>query len=306
MLGLSLKALAVCPAGVRGQYDPLFQQPVQPMINQGVYHPMKKWLKRIVISLAALYLVLAAVIYVKQEDLIFHPRPRAESYSYGNYPESWVTTPDGTRLHGLHLRQGGKGVILYLHGNVGDNGRSLYQTSSLRDLEYDLFLVDYRGFGKSEGQLSSEADMTEDLQAVYDHLKAEYPEGKIILAGYSLGSGPASYLAANNKPGAVVLVAPYTSLTDMKNLFFWIFPDFLLKYNLDNRKNLARATSPVFILHGTDDELIPLSMGEELETLDPVRIRLVELNGVGHRGAILNAMFRTVVGEVVRNKVGKR
>lgn len=263
---------------------------------------MKKWLKRAGVFFAALYLVLGVAIYFTQETLIFHPRPRAENYSYGNYPESWVTTPDGTRLHGLHLRKGGRGVILYLHGNVGDNGRSLYQTRSLADLGYDLFLVDYRGFGKSEGELSSEADMTEDLQAVYDHLKTEYPEDKIILAGYSLGSGPASYLAANNKPGAVVLVAPYTSLTDMKNLFFWFFPDFLLKYELDNRSRLARATSPVYILHGADDELIPLAMGKELEALDPGRIKLVEMNGVGHRGAILNSMFRTVVGELVRKK----
>ncbi len=242
-----------------------------------------------------LYLVLAVVIYVKQEALIFHPRAHAESYSYGSYPEKWIATADGTRLHALHLRNGGKGVILYLHGNVGDNGRSLYQTSALRDLGYDLFLVDYRGFGKSEGSLTSEADMTEDLQAVYDHLKTEFAEDQIVLAGYSLGSGPASYLAAENKPEAVVLVAPYTSLTDMKNRFFWIFPDFLLKYKLDNRSNLTRSTSPVYILHGTNDELIPLAMGKELESLDPERIKLVEMKGVGHRGAILNTMFRTVI-----------
>ena len=267
---------------------------------------MKKWLKRIGIGLAGLYLALAAIIYVKQEALIFHPRPRAESHSYGNYPEVWVETDDGTRLHALHLRKGGKGVILYLHGNVGDNGRSLYQTSSLHDLGYDLFLVDYRGFGKSEGELEEEADMTEDLQAVYDYLKTEFTEDQIILAGYSLGSGPASYLAANNNPGAVVLVAPYTSLTDMKNRFFWIFPDFLLKYELDNRTNLARSTSPAYILHGTNDELIPLAMGQELEDLDPGRIKLVELNGVGHRGAILNTMFRTVMERVTRLKHAPR
>lgn len=265
----------------------------------GVTLPMKKWLKRIGIFLAALYLVLAVVIYVKQEVLIFHPRPRAESHSYGKYPEVWIKTEDGTRLHALHLKNGGKGVILYLHGNVGDNGRSLYQTNSLRDLGYDLFLVDYRGFGKSEGTLEEEADMTEDLQAVYDYLKAEFSEDRIILAGYSLGSGPASYLAANNQPGAVVLVAPYTSLTDMKNRFFWIFPDFLLKYELDNRTNLARANAPVYILHGTNDELIPLAMGQELEALDPERIKLVEMSGVGHRGAILNTMFRAVVERLI-------
>ena len=260
---------------------------------------MKKWLKRIGVFLAALYLVLGVVVFVKQEVLIFHPRPRAEQYSYGDYPEVWVEMQDGVRLHALHLRNGGKGVVLYLHGNVGDNGRSLYQTGPLRDLGYDLFLVDYRGFGKSEGEIRSDADMTEDLQAVYDHLKESFAEDQIIVAGYSLGSGPASYLAANNNPRGVVLVSPYTSLTDMKNRFFWFFPDFLLKYELDNRASLARSSAPVYILHGTNDELIPMTMGQELEALDPERIELVKLNGVGHRGAILNTKFRAAVEQVI-------
>jgi hypothetical protein len=260
-----------------------------------------KWIKRIAVTLGVIYLLLCGALFFTQESLIFHPRHRPVAYSYGSYPEEWIEMEDGIRLHALHLKQqAAKGVVLYLHGNVGDNGRSLYQTKSIAELGYDLFLVDYRGFGKSEGSITSETDMTTDLQTVYDRLKATYGEEQIVIAGYSLGSGPASFLAANNKPKAVVLVAPYTSLTDMKNLFFGIFPDFLLKYELNNLANLGSSRSPVHILHGSNDELIPLSMGRALRAVDPTRIRLSELSGTGHRGAILHRRFGEVMAEVTR------
>ncbi len=260
-----------------------------------------KWIKRIGFLLSGVYLILCGLLYFFQESLLFHPHARSEGYSYGNYEEKWIALDDGVRLNALHLRSApSKGVILYLHGNRGDNGRGLYQTRSIRDLGYDLLLVDYRGFGKSEGEIDDEADMTQDLQSVYDWLQKEYAEADIFQAGYSMGSGPASYLAANNDPGGVLLIAPYTSLTDMKNRFFWMFPDFLLKYSLDNAANLAASDCPVVIVHGTDDELIPLDMGKGLTSIDPDRISLLELDGVGHRGAILNVAVKEAMNSLLR------
>lgn len=257
-----------------------------------------KWIKRFAVASLIFYLVISTLLFAFQERLLFHPRPRPENHQYGNYAEEWIELSDGDRLHALRLpgaNEAGRGVVLYLHGNVGDNGRSLYQTRSLETAGYDRFLVDYRGFGKSDGEIDEEADMTEDLQAVYDKLKVEYGEDRIILAGYSMGSGPASYLAANNKPAGMVLVAPYTSLVDMKNEFFWMFPDLLMKYELSNYRHVAASSCPVVIIHGTADELIPFSMAERLRDLDPERIDLVPLAGVGHRGAVLNPAFGEAV-----------
>ncbi|NJC25146.1 alpha/beta hydrolase [Neolewinella antarctica] len=260
-------------------------------------------LKGIFITLAVIYVALATLIYAKQESLIFHPRARAIEYSYGNYPEEWVEVEPGIRLNAMTVAAAGEvapGVILYLHGNVGDNGRSLYQTRSLVGMGYDLFLVDYRGFGKSEGRIGGEENMTDDLQIVYDHLKDRYGEENIVIVGYSLGTGPGTFLAARNNPRGVVLVAPYLSLTAMKGEFFWMFPDFLLNYELNNERHLAEANCPVTIIHGTGDRLIPVEMSQRLAAVDPVRIELVELNGVGHRGAILSSELAVAVGRYVR------
>ena len=86
----------------------------------------------------------------------------------------------------------------------------------------------------------------------------------------------------------------------MKNRFFWMFPDFLLKYSLDNAANLAASDCPIVIVHGTDDELIPLDMGKGLSSIDPDRISLLELEGVGHRGAILNVAVKEAMNSLLR------
>ena len=254
--------------------------------------------------LLAIYLLICIVLYSFQEALIFHPMPRAQEYSYGNFPETYIEVAPGVQLNAITIpaRQGkaADGVILYLHGNKGDNGRSRHQTKSFAGGNYDTFLVDYRGYGKSRGQIGGEENMTDDLQVVYDHLKTKYAEDKLIIVGYSLGTGPATYLAANNNPQAVVLVAPYTSLIDMKNQFFWMFPDFLLNYQLNNLANIQKANAPVTILHGTADRLIPVSMGEALAEANPKNTTLITLPGVSHRGAIFTPDLPKTIQNLTR------
>lgn len=263
-----------------------------------------KWLKRLAAFCLFLYLAACAALYFGQESMLFHPRRHAADHSYGNYREEWVETDRGSKIHALHLRprpnENAETVVLYLHGNVGDNGRSVYQTSKLAAAGYDLFLVDYPGYGKSDGQLTGEADLTQALQAAYDRVAGEYGEQNIILLGYSMGTGPASYLAAENDPRGAVLVAPYESLTAMKDLWFWMFPDFLLKYPMDNAARLARAKTPITLVHGTADELIPFAMSERLRAMNPERIELLPLPGGSHRGAILSPTVVKAVDGLAR------
>ncbi|WP_116126900.1 alpha/beta hydrolase [Lewinella sp. IMCC34183] len=255
-----------------------------------------KWIKRIAIFLAGTYVVLCLLLYVFQERLIFHPRELPADYAFGTGEELTVDAADGTPLNVLAFRKpGARGAILFLHGNRGSNRRSLRQTEGLLRGPNDVYLFDYRGYGKSGGSIASEEVLFADAQAVYDVLLDRYAESNIVIAAYSLGTGMGAYLAAHNTPRHLVLAAPYVSITAMKNLWFWMVPDFILKYPLNTLDNVAAARCPVTVLHGRRDELIPYSMSEEIYEAAPGRVELIELPESGHRGVILDPRFTETV-----------
>ena len=244
-----------------------------------------KWL----VGLAAgAYLLVVVLAYAFQERLIFHPRVLSPDYAYDWGREEMIDVGDGVELSTVWVDQpDDRGVVLYFHGNVGDNNRGRYQLRNVLDLPYDVVSVDYRGFGKSTGAPASDQQLLGDVQAVYDRVRAVYPEDQIHLLGYSLGTGLAAYLAAENSPAHLTLVAPYTSLDDMKDEVFWWLPDGLLKYHLDTESRIADIDCPIDIYHGTADRLIPFRMAETLAGLAPKHVTLHPLEGVSHRGAIL-------------------
>ncbi len=245
-----------------------------------------KWLAGLTL---AGYVAISALAYFYQERLLFHPRAQASDYVYDWGEEVAVPVADGVDLSTVWVRKpGNRGVVLYFHGNVGDNNRGLYQMRSVMELPYDIVFVDYRGFGKSGGAPESDEQLLTDVQAVYDTVKASYREDQIHLLGYSLGTGMAAYLAAENRPAHLTLVAPYTSLDDMKDELFWWLPGGMLKYHLATEDRIADVACPIDIYHGTEDELIPFGMSEELTRLSPKLATLHALEGVGHRGAILS------------------
>lgn len=247
-----------------------------------------RWLRILCYVLAAGYLLACLGLYLAQERLIFHPRALAADYVYDWGEEVPVDVGDGVALSTVWVRKPeARGVVVYFHGNVGDNNRGRYQAQAVLAQPYDVVVVDYRGFGKSGGAVDSDAQLLADAQAVYDRVLEDYDEADVHLLGYSLGSGMAAYLAARNRPAHLTLVAPYTSLVDMKDLWFWWAPDFLLKYRLDTASLLSEVDCPVEIYHGTADRLIPFAMSERLAGLAPKRVTLHPLAGVDHRAAIL-------------------
>ena len=261
-----------------------------------------KWLIRLAAVLGIGYVAVCVLLYVFQERLIFHPRDLPASYAFEQGTEAVIRTPDGVDLSLLTFKHpAAEGAVLYLHGNRGSNRRSLYQTRELINTNYDLYLFDYRGYGKSGGEIESEEQLMADAQLVYDSLAARYGEEHTILVGYSLGTGMASYLAAHNTPEHCVLVAPYASVTAMKNLWFWAVPDFILKYPLENVANVAQANCPVTVLHGQADDFIPYGMAEELKEAAPDRVELIGLPETGHRGAILHRQFGQTMARLLQD-----
>ncbi len=259
-----------------------------------------KWLKRLGIALFILYLLSCTLLYFAQERIIFHPDKLPEDYVFTEAEEVELPVEDGISLNCLWMKDDAhKGVILYLHGNRGSNRRCFHQAQTMAGNGYDIFMPDYRGFGKSDGEIVSEEQLYSDAQAAYNLLKRLYVEESIVVVGYSIGTGMASYVASQNNPQQLILLAPYTSVVDLKNDRAAFLPDFLLKYPLRNEQHLQKVKFPVTLFHGTSDEVIPFSCSEKLQAINPSLFKLVKLDE-GHRGVVFNQIFQQTVSQLLK------
>lgn len=258
---------------------------------------MNKMILKTIIIIAALYVLICALLYLFQENLIFFPQKLAKNYRFGfhqPFEELHITTSDKTQLHGLLFKtDNSKGLIFYLHGNGGALDSWGEVASTYTTLNYDVFLLDYRGYGKSEGAISGQTQFFEDIQTVYDSLKNRYPENTIIVLGYSIGTGPATQLASVNNPKLLILQAPYYSLTDMMRHAYPIIPTFVLKYKFENNKYLKDCKMPVVIFHGNQDEVIYYGSSLKLKSLFKKQDTLITLEGQGHNGITDNTDYKT-------------
>jgi alpha-beta hydrolase superfamily lysophospholipase len=259
-----------------------------------------KHLKRIFYFFAMAYVLLCAVLFFAQDKIIFNPYKLDEDFVFRTGEELEVEVEDGVSLNCLLIREPqSKGVILYLHGNKGSIRRCIRQAENMTGNGYDIFIPDYRGYGKSDGEIESEAQLQTDVQKVYDFLKQQYDEDQIVLVGYSLGSGLASYLAAQNQPQKLVMVAPYLSLLDIKNRVAPFLPDFLLRYPMQSEIYLRQVTAPVTLFHGNRDEIIPFDSSQKLQSINPGKIKLVAMDS-GHRGVLFQEDFREGIQQLLR------
>lgn len=249
--------------------------------------------------LIALYILCCLVLFLFQEKAIFKPHQLNEETDFGIGEEIEIEVDEDISLNCLLIRErNSTGVLLYLHGNKGNLGRGIYQSRSMRGRGLDVMIVDYRGYGKSDGKPISGKQMNSDIDHVYSYLSELYEEKDIYIVGYSLGSGMAMHLAATYDPAHVILVAPYTSLVDIKNKFLWMFPDFLMKYKFDNAKNLTITDSKVTIVHGTEDNVIPYSHALQLKKINP-DVELKTSKGQSHRGIIFDKLLDEALEEMI-------
>jgi len=257
-----------------------------------------KLIKRIAYFLVFLYLLGCCILYIGQDNLLFNPDHLAAHHIYRKGEEVRIEVEEDIEISCYYNTLANpKGVILYLHGNKGSIRRCIRQSEMMEGFGYDIFMPDYRGYGKSDGSPVNDHQMYADIQKAYEFLKQKYNESQIVVIGYSLGTGMASYIAANNKPQQLLMVAPFESIINMKNRIFPFIPSFLIKYAFRNDKHLEDITCPVTILHALNDEVIPYNSSENLKARFPDKIEFVTLNDRGHRGSIFHNRLRQVLKE---------
>ena len=239
----------------------------------------------LVAALAALYAVLLTALYVGQERLLFPATPLPADYRFRiDAPFAEVTIPvPGATLHALHVLQPNpRGLVFYLKGNGGNVATWTTGVDFWRRVNYDLFILDYRGYGKSTGRIASEAQLHADVRAAYDAIAPRYRGKPIVILGRSLGSGLAIALARDVAPPLLVLVSPYTSVADAALREYPIAPGFLVRYPLRSDELIAGVASPMLLLHGARDTLIPPADSERLRALARAPAELILVDGAGH------------------------
>lgn len=251
-----------------------------------------------------MYILLCTLMYFMQEKMIFHPDKLDKNFKYEfaqSFQELNIPVKENTQLNGLLFKaDSSKGVILYLHGNAGSLASWGKVANIYTNLQYDVFMPDYRGFGKSDGKIKNEDEFYKDLQITYDSLKRRYNEDNIVVLGYSIGTGPAAQLASTNHPKLLVLQAPYYSLTDMMKKNYPIIPRFLLKYKFSTNEFVQACKMPIVIFHGDKDEVIDYDSSTRLKELMKPGDRLITLNGQTHNGMGKNPEYLKEIKGILR------
>jgi pimeloyl-ACP methyl ester carboxylesterase len=227
-----------------------------------------------VIGITAMALLgLLGLVYLRQEKLIFFPEPLPADFPLAIPDvEQVLIRVDGATLLALHLKlPQPKGVVFFLHGNAGNLADWFVDTPLYRSANFDLFMIDYRGYGKSSGRIESEAQLHSDVAVAWEQIAGRYRDLRKVIYGRSLGTALAARLAARIQPDLTILVSPYWSVAELARLLYPLLPLFLLRYPLMTFQDVGRIAGRVLLIHGDHDRLIPFDHS--------VRLRAVARDG---------------------------
>lgn len=233
--------------------------------------------------------VLCFRLYPKIEDFfIFHP-----TSVFDDVPEKWgltcedvfFDTEDNVRLHGWFFPlHGDKPVFLFCHGNAGNISHRLENIRLLLENGLQVFIFDYRGYGKSSGK-PSERGIYLDGLAAYDYLvrRDTWLSEEVVVFGRSLGASVAIEVALRRPVKALIVESAFTSTKEMAGMMPLFKPiHFLLPAHYDNRKKIASIMIPKLIIHGEEDDIIPFAMGKKLFRAAKAPKYFLPLKGAAH------------------------
>ncbi len=242
----------------------------------------------------ACYLALTAATVLFEKQLIYYPSREIEisPRELGlRFEEVFLTAEDGVRIHSWFLpKAGAAGTILYCHGNAGNISHRLDRVLQIQArLPANVFLFDYRGYGRSEGSPDEEGTYR-DGRAALRHLLDERKvrSSELLLFGESLGCAVTIELACENSARALLLEAPFTSIPDMARVLFPFLPvASLARTRYDNLAKISRLGMPLVVFHGERDETVPFAQGQRLFQAAPEPKRFLAIAGAGHNDAYL-------------------
>lgn len=237
--------------------------------------------------LGLIYLVFAGLIYLYQRKLTFSPDPSyvpVDTVGIEGLREVEFSSADGHRLYSWYLpARSGKATMLYFHGNGGNVANREDKFRQLSAAGYGVFMLGYRGFGGSEGN-PSEAGFVKDATIAYQYLSdAGLQPRDIVIYGESIGTSVAVQLAAKADCSAIILEAPMHSVLEIGKTRYPHLPvERYLRDPFLTYQHIDKIRSPLLVIHGSADGVIPLASGEKLFNAAPGPKQMHVIKGGGH------------------------
>jgi pimeloyl-ACP methyl ester carboxylesterase len=240
-------------------------------------------------AVGAVYTAAIGWLWLRQERLLFEPTPLPADHvlcTDADVQEHTIDVP-GAKLSAAHLRlPDPRGVVFFLHGNSGNLLDCLVELDAFREVNFDVVMFDYRGYGKSTGCIDSEEQLRADVRYVWEYFAKQYEGKRIVIAGQSLGTALAAGLgaeltAAGHAPALTLLVSPYSSMRALADEVYPWVPRQVLRYPLHTAEHAARLSGPLMLVHGDKDELIGIHHSESLCITVP-QAQLLRVEGAGH------------------------
>jgi hypothetical protein len=202
----------------------------------------------------------------------------------------WLKSNDGVRLHGWLFKSrepAAFATIIYFHGNGGNIGNAGWVGESLSSRGFDVFLLDYRGYGRSAGDAGAEAGLNADADAAYEYITKTraVPPSRVVIYGQSLGTAVAVDLSSRQDSAALVLESGFSSASDLASNVIPVLPrflHFLAKNRFESKRKLSSIRCPVLIVHGEPDLTIPTEHGRILFNAANEPKKLLIVPGAGH------------------------
>ena len=242
------------------------------LIKNKIFKNFGAYFLQFILAIFVIYFLVLVFLYFYQRSLLYHPNEN--NYSGDkisvDIEKVKIQTSDNIELLGWYHEKNLKDykTLVYFHGNAGSLENRIHKLNHFQDMNINFLIVAWRGFNGNKGK-PSEKGLYVDGKSTIDWLiKKGVDEKNLILYGESLGTGVASHLAQNKNYAGVILETPFTSMIDAaKNFYPYIPVNLLLKDKFENYKKVKNINSPILIMHGEVDQIVPFSMGKKIYEL---------------------------------------
>ena len=239
------------------------------LIKNKIFKNFGVYFLQFILTIFVFYFLVLVFLYFYQRNLLYHPNENnySEDKISVDIEKVKIETLDNIELLGWYHEKNLKDykTLVYFHGNAGSLENRIHKLNHFQNMNINFLIIAWRGFNGNKGK-PSERGLYVDGKSAIDWLKKKgVDEKNLILYGESLGTGVATHLAQNKNYAGVILETPFTSMIDAaKNFYPYIPVNLLLKDKFENYKKVKNINSPILIMHGEVDQIVPFSMGKKI------------------------------------------